>query len=64
VAVTADPSIWRSAATPLPSVAWTLLAVTTPPNNETDVSATPADLQLAPLAVAESKSRTEPDDVR
>jgi hypothetical protein len=44
----------------LPSVAWTPLAVTTPPNRETELSVTPADLQVEPLALAESKDRTDP----
>jgi hypothetical protein len=39
-----------------------LLAVTTPPNNETELSETPADLHVEPLAVEESKARTDPDD--
>jgi hypothetical protein len=47
----------------LPSAAWTLLAVTTPPNNETELRVTSAELHVEPLAVEESKARTVPDDV-
>jgi hypothetical protein len=61
-AVTADPLISRPVAVPLPSVAWTLLAVTTPSNNETELSETPADLHVEPLDAEESKATTDPDD--
>jgi hypothetical protein len=46
-------------ALPLPSVAWTLLAVTTPSNSETELSETAPDLHVDALAAAESKVRTE-----
>jgi hypothetical protein len=59
VAVTADPLIASPVALPLPSVAWTLLAVTTPSNSETELSETAADVHVDPLAAAESKVRTE-----
>jgi hypothetical protein len=42
-------------------VAWTLLAVTTPPNKETELSVTSADLHLEPLTVEESKVKTDPE---
>jgi hypothetical protein len=57
--VTADPLIASPVALPLPSVAWTLLAVTTPSNNETELSETAPDVHVDPLAAAESKVRTE-----
>jgi hypothetical protein len=57
--VTADPLIASPVALPLPSVAWTLLAVTTPSNSETELSETAPDLHVDPLAAAESKVRTE-----
>jgi hypothetical protein len=40
---------------PLPCVAWTLLAVTAPPNSETEVRATWAVVQAEPLALEERK---------
>jgi hypothetical protein len=58
-AVTADPLIASPVALPLPSVAWTLLAVTTPSKSETELSETAPDLHVDPLAAAESKVRTE-----
>jgi hypothetical protein len=57
--VTANPSIASPVALPLPSIAWTLLAVTTPSNSETELSETAPDLQVDPLTPAESKVRTE-----
>jgi hypothetical protein len=44
----------------LPSVARTLLAVTAPPNNETELSVTVSALHVAPLEVEEPKARTDP----
>jgi hypothetical protein len=38
---------------PLPCVAWTLFAVTAPPNSDTDVSATWDVVQPEPLALEE-----------
>jgi hypothetical protein len=60
--VTADPLIARPDTVPLPSLAWTLPAVTTPPNKETEPSEIPADLHVEPLEAEESKARTDPDD--
>lgn len=57
----AAPLISRPVAVPLPSVARMLLTVTTPPNNETELSVTVAALQLEPLVVAESRARIDPD---
>jgi hypothetical protein len=57
--VTADPSIAIPVAFPLPSVAWTLLAVTTPSNSETELSETAPDLHVDPLTPAEPKLKTE-----
>ena len=60
-AVTGEPSISRPVTVPLPRVAWTLLAETAPPNNETELTVTDADLHVEALEVAESKVTTEPD---
>ena len=43
-------------------MAWTLLAVTTPPNMDTELSVTLADVHVEPAAAAESKLTTDPDD--
>jgi hypothetical protein len=59
VTVTADPLIASPVALPLPSVDWTLLAVTAPSNSETELSDTAPDLQVDPLTPADSKVRTE-----
>jgi hypothetical protein len=37
--------------------------VTAPPNNETELRVTAADLHVEPLKIEESKLRTAPDDV-
>jgi hypothetical protein len=58
-AATGDPSIASPVALPRPALAWTLLAVTTPPNNETEVSSTTADEQPEPLMIDELKARTD-----
>jgi hypothetical protein len=60
VAATAVPSIARPVTVPLPSVAWTLVAVTAPSNSETELRAIPAELHVEPLAVEEAKERTVP----
>src|SRR5437763_13369290 len=61
VAATAEPSIARPVTVPLPAVAWTLLAVTAPPNRETDESVISVDLHVEPLVVEESKAITGAD---
>jgi len=39
-----------------------LLAVTTPPNMDTELSVTVADLHVEPVEAADSKLSTDPED--
>ena len=60
-AETAVPSISSPDTVPLPPVACTLVAVTAPPNSDTEASETAALLHVVPLAVEELNATTEAD---
>ena len=55
---TGEPSITSPLTVPLPWLAETLVAVTKPPNSETEPSVTRASLHFAPLAVAYANATT------
>ena len=62
-AATAAPLISRPSTFPVPSVAWTVLAVTAPPNSETELSSTVADRHAEPCARKPAKLSTDSRDV-